>query len=358
MKFNKILIVRLSAIGDVINTLPALQVLRTNFPKSFIAWVVEDRSRDLLIDHPQLDKVFVFERKKWRPGIRSLKSWRRFSRTLKEVRSFVRQIKNEKFDLALDFQGNFKSGLTTYLSGARERVGFDKQTSKEANHLFLTQKIKLPTEPLNRVARNLHLLKSLGLNTREYTPVVSLPTTGQTAINDFLKNQNLTRKELIVLHPGTSRFGLYKRWPAASYSKLADKLSRLNKKYAIIIACGPGERALADEISAQATQPGIVSCSLDSLSKLGTLLKKARLFIGSDSAPLHLASALKTPLIGLYGPKDPKIYGPYRHPRSLVLTKDLPCQPCRKRTCRQPDCMTLITADDVFHAARKLLKTT
>ena len=180
MKFNKILIVRLSAIGDVINTLPALQVLRTNFPKSFIAWVVEDRSRDLLIDHPQLDKVFVFERKKWRPGIRSLKSWRRFSRTLKEVRSFVRQIKNEKFDLALDFQGNFKSGLTTYLSGARERVGFDKQTSKEANHLFLTQKIKLPTEPLNRVARNLHLLKSLGLNTREPTPVVFLPATGQT----------------------------------------------------------------------------------------------------------------------------------------------------------------------------------
>ncbi|MEK7449705.1 MAG: glycosyltransferase family 9 protein [Planctomycetota bacterium] len=358
MKFDKILIVRLSAIGDIINTLPALTVLRTNFPKSFIAWVVEDKAKDILLNHPALDKVIVFERKKWRPDIRSFRSWLHSARTFKEARNFIRLLKQEHFDIALDFQGNFKSGLLAYLSGAKIRVGFDKKISKEGNHLFINHKIKLASSPLNRVAKNLYLLESLGLNTKNHSPVVAIPPADHNYINNFLKSRNLLDKKLIILHPGTSPFGVYKRWPLKYYTELANKLTGFNENYGVVVTWGPGERGLAEKIIAETT-PGQaeLSCPMN-LTQLGALLKKATLFVGSDSAPLHLASALKIPLVGLYGPKDPLIYGPYEHPHSIVITKNLPCQPCRKRTCQQPDCMNLITPEEVLRSVKKLLLNT
>ncbi|GAI46080.1 unnamed protein product, partial [marine sediment metagenome] len=160
IRFNRILIIRLSAVGDVINTLPVLAALRNNFPKSLIAWVVEDRAKDILWHRPDLDKVFVFERQRWSAHLRPDKG---LIKTLKETDRFIRSIRDMHFDIVLDLQGNLKSGLVTYLSKAPVRVGFDHGISKELNHLFTNYRVNLDHQHINRVEKNLMMLKQLGL---------------------------------------------------------------------------------------------------------------------------------------------------------------------------------------------------
>ena len=149
LKYNKILIVRLSAIGDVINTIPALVVLRQNFPKSFIGWVVEDKANDLLTGIPLLDQVFVWHR--------------RGNKKITKALGLIQELRQHKLDIAIDFQGNLKSGLITSLSGAQTRVGM--KPAKEGNALFTNYKVALPDKKINRVERNLYILKELGINT-------------------------------------------------------------------------------------------------------------------------------------------------------------------------------------------------
>lgn len=137
MRFDKILIVRLSALGDVINTLPVLAVLRQHLPRSFIAWVVEDKHASLLEDHPFLDRLFVLERKYWANALRSGK----IISIPTVVLNFIRSLRKLKFDIALDLQGNLRSGLITRLSGAPVRIGFARELVKEFSHLFTNHQV-------------------------------------------------------------------------------------------------------------------------------------------------------------------------------------------------------------------------
>lgn len=389
----KILIVRLSAIGDVINTLPVLGVLRNNFSESYLAWVVEDKAQSLLKPQPQLNQVLVFERKKWQKAIRSVKG---FFNTLSEVLDFIRVLRKAKFDVVLDFQGNLKSGLITWLSRAPLRVGFGKGFARELNYLFTNCKITLDHSRINRVEKNLSLLKGLGLNVTSAqwpspdTPLVYITSEEQDEMNNFLRQQGLGDQPYIVFHPGTSHFGSYKRWPLDNYARLGDRLMEVNNHLNILLTWGSGEQWMVQEISQKMkVKKPVIACVTDSITQLAGLLVKARAFVGSDSAPLHLANVLKIPSVALFGPKDPVIYGPYFKHRSTIIRKDIPCSPCQKRTCKParlparhqpdtrpnggssgreglagwsggrsggyPDCMNLITVEEVFQAVQRLL---
>ena len=148
IKNPRILIVRLGAIGDVIRTLPALRALRHNLPDASIAWVVEDRAASLLINHPDLNKVFVLPRKEWQKNPLSVK-------TIKEIIRLTKKLRKENFDLVLDFHGLFKSGLITFLTGVEHRVGYARKFSKEGNYLFTNDRVALPDYKINRVEKNL-----------------------------------------------------------------------------------------------------------------------------------------------------------------------------------------------------------
>lgn len=351
MDFNRILIVRLSAIGDVINTLPALSVLRNNYPKSFIGWVVEDKAKDLLIDHPYLDRVFIFQRKDWQID---LTKPTKLLHITKGLPAFIREIRKGKFDVALDFQGNLKSGVVTYLSGAPMRVGYDKSGTREFNTLFTNYKITPPPSRTNRLSRNLYFLKSLGLDTEKHAVKLPYHAEDETYYRTFARQYLRTGRPLVVFHPGTSGFGSYKRWSPAKYAQLGDLLQQ---RYSanLIITSGPGEKPLAQEIASQMTTSALINYETNSLNRLAVLLQHTDLFVGSDSAPLHLANLIGTPLIALFGPKDPAIYGPARQHHVVIINKHLDCQPCVKRTCPDPKCMKLITVDDVFTAAQQIL---
>jgi len=345
MEYNKILIVRLSAIGDVINTIPALMALRQNFPKSFIGWVVEDKAGDLLAKLPLLDQVFVWHR--------------RGNKKITKALGLIQELRRHKFDIAIDFQGNLKSGLITSLSRAKTRVGM--KPAKEGNALFTNYKVALPDKKINRVERNLYILNQLGINTNgldwKKIPVL-FSHEDESYIDKFLAANNSSKKSVIILHPGTSEFGLFKRWAPAKYAQLADRLAKELKAICIISWAGK-EKPLAKSIAKQMGCSPLIFPEQLSLNKLAALIKRSRLFIGSDSAPLHLANLMGINVIGLYGPKDPVVYSPFLPPdathKAVIIRKDLPCSPCQKRRCDKPICMESITVEDVFQKAKQLL---
>ncbi|MEW6026672.1 MAG: glycosyltransferase family 9 protein [Planctomycetota bacterium] len=356
LKFNKILIVRLSAIGDVINAIPALVVLRQNFPRSFIGWVVEDKAGDLLDGLPLLDKVYV---------------WRRRSKgKITKAVGLIKELRTAKFDIAIDFQGNLKSGLITSLSGAKTKVGM--KPAKEGNALFTNYKVTLPDKKINRVERNLYILKQLGINTDvldwRKMPILFVQE-DKSYINKFLDEHNPSNKPLVILHPGTSEFGLFKRWAPGKYAQLADRLTEELKIQCLISWAGK-ERYLAESIARQMSAKGgsasggkhkpLIFPEQISLNRMAALIKRARLFVGSDSAPLHLANLLGCNVLGLYGPKDPAIYSPFMHPsakhKAVIVRKNLDCSPCQKRRCVKPICMESITVEDVLQEAIKILR--
>lgn len=348
---EKILIIRLSAIGDVVHVLPALRCLRRHRPYAYIAWLVEDRVADLLDGHPDLDEVIVFPRKRWREGL--------FGplQLLKTVASVFRFFRNELrakgFDVALDFQGNLKSGVMTYLSGAPVRVGFGKQDCREYNYLFTNRHAGPQQERAHRVEKYLSLLTALGIK----------PAYERSTIRISPEDIDYARKSMeacvsgpgpvVVIHPGTSQFGAYKRLPVKLLIELGDRLvEELDAQ--VVLTWGPDEEGMAKEIVSGMKGGGCLAPRSFNLARLAGIIGQADLFISVDTGPMHIASVLGVPQVAIFGPKDPAIYGPYNE-QSRVVWKNVECSPCVKRTCNDPICITEITADEVFAAVRELL---
>ena len=345
---RKLLIVRLSAVGDVVHVLPSLKTLRKNYPSAHIAWLVEDKAEGILRGHPDLDEIIVFPKKRWIAGVKNPFA---FLQTVAEFFAFVTNLRRQGFEMALDFHGNLKSGIMTFLTGAPLRVGFARGHCKEGNFLFTNRWIDLPPRRLHRIERNLSLLEGLGLRPiREgATIAVSREDEEYTASNLKVSGKG----PLIVIHPGTSTYGAYKRWPATSYAQLGDRLvEEFNAR--VVFTWGPAELERTKEILSAMRHPGDLAPEAETLGKLASLIRKADLFISGDTGPMNIASILGVPQVAIFGPKDPAIYGPY-HKRAIVVRKEIDCSPCTKKTCDNPVCITSITPEEVFGAARALL---
>lgn len=350
---EKILIIRLSAIGDVVRTLPALRALRHTFPAAYIAWVVEENAQDLLEGQPDLNHLFIFKRKKWSKGIIGVHN---FLNTSKEVFDFFRKLREKHFDLVLDFHGIFKSGLIGFLSGAPLRVGFSRHYVKELNYLFNNYHIALKTDAISRIERNLNFIRFLDIHCDNQEAIIPITDEDRHAINDFFTERGLgEHTPLLAIHPGTSQKTLYKRWNISCYATLADKLiEKLHAK--IIWTWGPGELETAEAIVEQMNHESTIACKTGNLRQLAEIFRRSDLFVGSDSGPMHIASFVKTPVVVIYGPTDPVVNAPYKNNPHIVLRKDLPCSPCRKRECKSLQCMDMVAPDEVFAAVCKLLK--
>ncbi len=350
---KKLLIVRLSAIGDVVHVLHSLKTLRESYPSSHIAWLVEDKAEGILRGQADLDEIIVFPKKKWLAG---LKNPLTFIQTTREIYSFISALRSKGFELALDFQGNLKSGIMTFLTGTPLRVGFTKGYCREGNFLFTNYHIAPALKRLHRIEKNLALLEGLGL--RPARAGVSLFTSREDEefVDSFLKNikgpvkGEAVVKPLVVIHPGTSDFGAYKRWPIENYAQLADKLvGELGLN--VVFTWGPSELERVKEIITTMKQTAYPGPKTETLGQLVSLIRRANLFISGDTGPMHIASALGISQVAIFGPKDPVIYGPYQK-NAIVVRKEFDCSPCTKRTCDDPICITSITPEDVFGAAK------
>ncbi|HEU4394191.1 MAG TPA: glycosyltransferase family 9 protein [Planctomycetota bacterium] len=352
---GSVLLVRLSAIGDVLQCLPALAELRAARPAARLHWLVEDRCASVLRGHPHLDGVVVFDRRALSREARRPWLWPRAIGRVLRLRKDLRALRP---DAAVDLQGNLKGALLARLSGAPRRIGLAPgQGGRERGHWFATERVVLPPPPVHRGDRARALIAPLGLpptaaGTRAAPAVAGVDEAGAFA-EEWLRSTGLRAGGFAVFHPGVSGFGDLKRWPAARWADLARAL-RDRRSLPVVLTAGPGEAALADEVAGLAGGAARRGPATESLAQLGALLRRAAVAVGSDTGPVHLAAVLGTPTVALFGPKDPAVYAP-RGPRVRVVWKQVWCSPCRLRRCGDPVCMTEMRVDEVLPAVEAAL---
>jgi lipopolysaccharide heptosyltransferase I len=345
-KTSRILIVRLSAIGDVIRTLPAIHLLRKEFPEVYLGWAVESLSYDLIKGHPEIDRFFVFPKKQIQQAIKRAD----FKEAKRLIDEFSAELKAEQFEIAIDMQNLFKSGIVTLLSGAKTRIGYG--LSREGSKLFLTHRITPPHKShhmMQFVDWQLELVKRLGVEDGPAQFVLPDYTPEEITIDRFLANENI-KAPYFCLAPGTS-------WPNKSWTPegMAALTDRLNDYGKVLIIGSELDRKIAEQVLRLTKTNPVDTIAKFNLRELAVLLRKARLYIGGDTGPMHLAVAAGTQVVAWFGPTSPKVHGPYQE-GAVVFNLNLPCQPCNKRKCDSQECLRDLDLETVWRKVEQFLK--
>lgn len=333
---GNVLVLRLSALGDVLFAMPAVQALLDSGRAARVSWLVEDRAAPLLSLLPGLHDVLAFPRRRraaW-PG--------------HALRLLAR-----RDDLVLDLQGNLKTRLQLLCLRPRRTVGFDASVARDGVQAAYDQAVA-PEGARHRVAQGLRLVAALGV------PVPPLPRRPRLALPAEARQRARAlldalpgRGPAVVLHPGTSAFGQLKRWPTASFAELGRLLADRHGAR-LLVTGGPGEAGLVADVCRALARPAATPRPAG-LADLAALLESVQLVVAADSLPLHLANALGTPVLGLYGPKDPSVTGP-AFDRSRVVRAGVACSPCTLRRCRDRICMETLPATLAIRDAAELLE--
>jgi 3-deoxy-D-manno-octulosonic-acid transferase/heptosyltransferase-1 len=348
----KILIVKLSAIGDVIHTLPALNALRARYPRSHITWLVEEAAADLVVGHRALDRAIVSGRKRW---IRQLKGPRR-RQALAEMRRFWRELRDTRYDMILDFQGLLKSGLLVWLARGERKIGFDKgMQHQEHSYLFLNERVPPVDMEVHALTRGLMLLNAVGVGAGgvAYHVPITAPD-HQEAASLLERNRIDGSRPLVAINP----VALWetKLWLNDRFAALADRMIE-EMGVDVVFTGGPDDRPLVDEILVRMKSPAANLAGKTRLKTLAALYTRAALLVTTDTGPMHLAAAVGTPVVALFGPTAPWRTGPFGEGHRVVRTAPS-CSPCFKRRCdgHRCCCMRNISVEMVFDAVRQLMR--
>jgi lipopolysaccharide heptosyltransferase I len=339
---GKFLIIRLSSLGDILHTVPAFQSLRTDFPEARIDWLVERRMAFLLSAIKGIDGIISLDTAGLRANPWNAGAWRGLCNS-------IRQLRSGRYDAALDFQGLLKTALLGLLSGARTRIGFSRELVRERPaHWFYHQTAARPADPVHVVALNQLLARLAGAGTAAARAQLSASAEDESSICSRISAAGL--KDFVVINPGGG--WPTKRWPPARYGALAERIGR-ELGLDIVVTSGPGEEQLFAELSRNCSARRLHHFPVPFL-QLIPLAKRARLFIGGDTGPFHLACAVGIPVVGILGPTDPVRNGPWGA-MDEVAVRVLPCSFCYGRTCpTQNECMD-IAVEQVFQAAVRRL---
>jgi len=350
MENQKFLILRLSAVGDVVRTLPVVKALKQHYPASYVAWVTEEPSEALLESQPEIDQVILFPRRRWEKKLRSLTG---LFVLAGELWRFVGNLRRHEFDVALDFHGILKSGLLSFFSGSRKRVGYDRRSTKEANSLFSNVKVNLPRKRINRFERNVALLRGIGIEVNGTNPGLHIPEKDREYVDFFFNSLGVSlRRPWIAIHPGTNAQAVFKRWTADRYARFADQLVT-QLKATVILTWGPEELESVESIRKEMKEPSVLGPRTETLTQLGEVLKRCDLYVGGDTGPMHIASLVGTPVVVIFGPTDPIENEPLGLHK--MVRKEVGCNPCRNRSCTERTCLKAITVSDVLEATHEVL---
>ena len=340
----KILIVKLGSIGDIIHTLPALAAIRAAMPRAEISWAVEKRSAEILRGNPMIDRLIEVD-------TRSLRRGKVVEGILAGIRSQFRELRRFKFDIALDFQGLLKSAAIAKLSGAKVRYGFDKDNLREpASRIFLNRGVDIPPQT-HIIRKNLTLAeKALEIE----VPLVNFAFPISTEMEHKLESIRLieaSSRNFAILNPAGG--WVTKLWHAEKYGRLVDRLWE-SHGLTSIVATGPGESELSDAVVA-GSRSGKMVVAQPSLKGFFELAKSAKVYVGGDTGPTHLAIAAGAPVVGIFGPTEWWRNGSPNSADICVERLDIDCRvDCHRRTCSNWICMD-ITVETVFQAIQKRL---
>ncbi len=329
MTAPRFLISRLSALGDVMHSLPVLCALRDAMPEAFIGWVVEGRNGELLRGHPALDELIVVKRG-W------LKSW-------SAVRELRRKLQSLRFDTAIDIQGLTKSAIVSWLSRARTRIGYAGVDGRELSPWL--NNVPITPTAIHVVDRNLELLTPLGIARPKVR--FDLPETSQ----DAAMAERLATQDYAVINPGAGWKS--KLWPRDRFAAVARHLAERHSLRSLVVWAPGEEKAWAEEIVALAAGHATLAPPT-TLTELAAICRRASLLISSDTGPLHIAAAVGTPCIGLFGPMPAERNGPYGSSHIAIQQMQFTGR-SRDRRNAGPESMNAISIDHVSRACDELL---
>jgi lipopolysaccharide heptosyltransferase I len=336
-----VLLIRTSALGDVVHSLPVLTALRRHLPEARIGWVVERVFAPLLAGHPDLDEVLPAGLREWR-GRPARAEERR------ELLAFRRALRAFRADVALDLMGNHKAGAIAFFSGARRRIGLARADRREpSSALWLTE--TAPARGEHAVERSLAVLDRLGLPAEapDFAGDRLLAGAGTAA-----PEAGGDGAPFALLHPGAA--WAYKVYPPERWARVARGLAgAAGLAVRVALSPSPPERELACRIVA-AAGGAAEPVEAGELPALVRLSRRARLVLGGDTGPVHLAHALGTPVVCVMGPTDPARHGPYGAPER-ALARRLPCSYCYRRLDSTKACLLEIPPEAVVERAVSVL---
>ncbi|MCA9400430.1 MAG: lipopolysaccharide heptosyltransferase II [Candidatus Omnitrophica bacterium] len=346
---EKILIINIFGIGDVLFTTPLIDNLRAAFPLAEIHYLGNARTKIIFKNHPLITKCFSYDRDDFLKLSKSSKL-----RYWKQVIGFIKQIKAEKYDVVFDFSLNSFFNYMTWLAGIPNRIGFNYKNRSP----LLTFKVPFyGFERKHVVEHYLDLLKNLGIGTPHRSLNFPLTEEDRLWARQFLSRENIDQALPIVgIIPGAGaswgKEARYRRWKSEKYVKLVDKL--IEKYRAQIILMGDqSESELCSQIMENAQGRIIPAYGKTTIRQLAALLQRCSFVILNDGGPLHIAVAAGTKTVSIFGPVDPDVYGPFgSSSQHAVVKKNLPCQPCYRRfrmtNCDHVSCLKNITVEDVL----------
>jgi heptosyltransferase I len=366
--FRKILLIKLSAVGDVVHTFPVLNKLRRRYPAAQIDWLVSSPIAEFLSPHPAINNILEFAREEW------TRPWR--LTPLSNSARLAARLRAAGYDLVLDLQGQLRSGLCARATGAPVRIGFGKpvarrweemsgelpdearkhawQGAREGSWLAYTHYIPLPSLEVHAVDRYLAVGPMLGLDDGIADFSFPIPREAADRIDALLHYYGIANAKLVALAPGT--VWETKQWRREGFAAVARHF--LQEGLAVTLIGSARERALCDEVVALA--PGAINLAGETtLPELAALIRRSALAVTNDSGPMHLAVALGRPVVSIFGPTYPVWVGPYRR-ADVALRADIPCSPCYLRQLSRcmygHDCMREVTAEAVIERAEGVLR--
>jgi heptosyltransferase I len=370
-EFSRILLIKPSALGDVVHTLPVLVKLRARYPQARIDWLITPENAEVVRYHPALSNVILFARRDFSKRGRR---WRAFLSFF----DLLRQIRRARYDLVIDMHGQVRSAFFALISGARVRIGFDRPVkrgltvstehdlknipnhgwrgAREGSWIVYTHRIPIPTLDVHAIDRYLWVAPLLGLDDNPPDLTIHLSPHATRNVNRLLDDHGVpVSKPLVVLVPGT--IWETKHWTIEGFAGVARQF--LHDGFAVALAGTRRDQQRCQRIAAAA--PGVCDLSGKTTpADLAALIRRAEVAVTNDSGSMHVAASLGKPMVSVFGPTNPVHIGPYERPESVVRV-DLPCSPCNYRRLSQCPfghaCMKQVTSAMVVERARKILST-
>ena len=371
-EFSRVLLIKPSALGDVVHTLPVLVKLRARYPRARIDWLITPENAEVVRYHPALSNVVLFARRDFSKRGRR---WRAFLSFV----DLLKQIRRAKYELVIDMHGQVRSAFFTLISGARVRIGFDRpikrgvtisaehdlknvpnhgwRGAREGSWIAYTHRIPIPTLDVHAIDRYLWVAPLLGLDDNPPDLTIHLSPEASDRVNRLLEEHDVpASKPLVVLVPGT--IWETKHWTIEGFAGVARQF--LQDGFAVALLGTKRDQQRCRQIAAAA--PG--TCDLSGKTTpadLAALIRRAEVAVTNDSGSMHVAASLGKPMVSVFGPTNPVHIGPYERPESVVRV-DLPCSPCNYRRLSQcpfdHSCMKQVTSTMVVERVRKILSTT
>lgn len=345
---SSILIVKLSAIGDVVHTLPLLEVLKDRFKHARIDWLIEEDSSQIIEGHPSLNRIIVSRRKSWQKRILKRKD---ALSVIREVKGFLGDLRLHNYDLVIDIQGLFKSGILVAFSKGNRKIGMSD--AREGAWLFVNERPIPVQKELHAIDRYLKLAEYLDCDISAKKGFIPISESDKAVIDEMLGSNGLGEKPFICINPMAG--WKTKLWEPERFAVLADRLQN-DLSSEIIFTGSKQDSAVIEAISKMMKKKPLNLAGRTTLKGLACLYSKCQALISTDTGPMHIAAAMGCRVVALFGPTAPWRTGPYGKGHR-VISAGVECSPCFRKTCDSMKCMKGITVERVLEGVQDILLT-